>query len=483
MNGRTHRVRPPGWQWGTILIAVLLLTNRTSAQGQSSQSSQSTQLSPFTVGAAVEYALAHYPAVRAALERQMAARAEISVTRTNYLPRADLLWQGNRATHNNFFGLLLPQSVVPTLSGPALSTTSNSSAWDSSAGVMMSWEAFDFGYRGALVSVARAEQQVATAGVALTRLDVAAATASAFFNLLATQQSVRAAQADVVRREVFANTVHVLVNNQLRPGADASRADAELAAARIRLIQAQTAERVASYQFADLLGVVPAAVSIDSSSLLQIPPNPAMPSAAMESHPTALAQNAQTQLDSAQVHVLERSYAPRFYFQSSVSGRSSGVNLDGSVQEGLNGLNLNRENWAVGLTVTFPALDIFAIRARKQMTSAQLRAQQAVYEQTIQDLTSLVEQARVAAEGAREVAANTPIELHAASDTETQARARYESGLTSIVEVAEAQGLLAQAEITDAIAKLNAWSGLASLAAARGDLQPFLQLLQAAGGQ
>lgn len=39
--------------------------------------------------------------MRASLERVSAAQAGANVTRTEYLPRVDMLWQGNRATRNN----------------------------------------------------------------------------------------------------------------------------------------------------------------------------------------------------------------------------------------------------------------------------------------------------------------------------------------------------------------------------------------------
>jgi len=41
-------------------------------------------------------------------------------------------------------------------------------------------------------------------------------------------------------------------------------------------------------------------------------------------------------------------------------------------------------------------------------------------------------------------------------------------------EVAEAQRLLAQAEIDDAVARLGVWRALLAAAQARGDLAPFL---------
>jgi hypothetical protein len=46
------------------------------------------------------------------------------------------------------------------------------------------------------------------------------------------------------------------------------------------------------------------------------------------------------------------------------------------------------------------------------------------------------------------------------------------------VEVADAEGLLAQAEMDDATARVNVWRGLFGLAYAQGNLQPFLDLLR-----
>ena len=43
------------------------------------------------------------------------------------------------------------------------------------------------------------------------------------------------------------------------------------------------------------------------------------------------------------------------------------------------------------------------------------------------------------------------------------------------MEVAEADRILAQAEIDDALARLGVWRGLLGIAAASGDLEPFLR--------
>ena len=170
-----------------------------------------------SLNGAVELALSNYPAIRAAGAQAAAARAGIELVRTAYLPRADLLWQENQATTNNIFGLLLPQSVIPSISGPALGTKSYTSAWGSAGGVLFSWEPVDFGLRSANVGLARTVVAQAEAGVEVTRLDVATSAADAFLAVLAAQQAVRAVQANVDRVQVFAQSVHVLVQQQLRP--------------------------------------------------------------------------------------------------------------------------------------------------------------------------------------------------------------------------------------------------------------------------
>src|SRR5438132_605987 len=84
---------------------------------------------PVTLQDAVDRAIAHYPAVRISSEQASAAAAGIALARTAYLPRADFLGQVNRATRNNVFGLLLPQSVIPSISGPVLNTNDSTNVW------------------------------------------------------------------------------------------------------------------------------------------------------------------------------------------------------------------------------------------------------------------------------------------------------------------------------------------------------------------
>jgi outer membrane protein len=428
-----------------------------------------------TLEEAVDFALKNYPAVRASLEGVKAAQAGIGLAHTTYLPRADMVWQTNRATDNNITGLLLPQSIIAPISGPVPISTSNQSAWGSAAGLLFSWEPVDFGYRGAKVDAARAGRDRATAEASLTRLDVAVATVNAYLTVLAAQRTVHAAEADVERRKTFDKAVRVLVDNKLRAGADASRADAELARARVNLARAQQQDKVSRALLADILGLPDASIEVQEGALLQPAPDGSPQNTPVTNNPTAGVQRARVEEARAQVHILDRSYYPKFYLQSSIYGRGSGWDPAGKFEGGTAGLGLDRSNWGVGLTVTFPAFDIFSIRSRRVIESANERAEAAHYDQTVQDLTGQLRKAEASLEGARQVAENTPVELEAARTTETQERSRYQAGLATLVDVSDAQSLLVQAETDDALARLTVWQNLAAVAAAQGDLQPFLQ--------
>ena len=428
---------------------------------------------------AIQYATEHYPTVRAALEQVNASAAGVDVSRSAYLPRLDSLWQSNRGTANNVFGQVLPQSVIPALTGPVLPTTSSDSVWGSTAGALFSWEPFDFGLRHASVASAEAALTQAQAGEALTRLDVQAAVATAYLTVAAAQRAVIAMQADLERRNVLLQSVRTFVTNQLRPGADQSRVEAERAAAQTRLIQAQQTLAVARATLNRVLGATTEGISIAADPLTaRLPAGDISPITAA-SHPLARVRHASVDQSRAQEDVLARTDFPRVLVQSSVFARGSGMNPNGVLDGGFDGLGLQRANWAAGVEVLFPnVFDFSTLRARKAAAAATSRASTALYDEAVLTVTSQQQTATAILQAARAVAANTPIQLAAARQSEMQARARYDAGLATIVEAADAQSLLAQAEVQDEIARVDVWRALLVAAVAQGDLSPFLTILR-----
>ncbi|HET9358223.1 MAG TPA: TolC family protein [Vicinamibacterales bacterium] len=461
-----------------LATAAVLLTLgfsvRSSAQGSGTQT--------FSLEEALQYAIDHYPTVRAALEQSNASAANVDLARSSYLPQFDAFWQTNRATANNSFGLMLPQSTMPSISGPVLPSPSSDSVWGSAVGGLLTWEPFDFGLRESSVREAEAGERRARADESVTRLGVQRAVAVAFLGVVSAQQALTAAEADVQRRDVLARAARVLTDNQLRPGAEASRAEAELAAARTREIQVRQAVLVARATLSQMLGIPGGLVDVNASRLLEtVPPN-GVPPAPAAGHPLLQSGQAAVHLARARETVLAKTDYPRVYLQSSVSGRGSGGNPDGSFDGGADGLGLERANWAAGVQVVFPNVFGFSSRhARQAAASALTRAEGARYEESVLTVTAQQRTADAMVDAARAIARNTPIQLAAARQSEAQARARYEAGLAGIVDVADAQHLLAGAEYQDGVARVDVWRSLLARAIAHGDITPFIEVLGASG--
>jgi len=442
------------------------------AAGLALRAQQATPPAGLTIAQAVDAALRNYPSIRVTQEQMNAAAAGIRLAQTAYLPRVDGLAQVNRATRNTFYGMLLPQGIIPGVDG--VHANNLGSVWDSGLGILVTWQPFDFGLRHANVAAATAAHAERQAALNRTRYDVSVATADAFLTVIAALQTAQAARAAVESWQILLRSIHALVAAQLRPGADESRVQAELALAQTQLAQAEQAIDVARATLAQFVGLDPSQVDISPSRLLDLPPEHAEAPLNAAANPLAAEQNALVAQQQSQLDALQRTYYPQFTVQGLASARGTGMETNGARLGGWNGLAPTTQDYGVGLTVTFPAMDRFAIHEEEAMQAANIRAGQAQYQLVSTKLQAQFNAAVAALAGARRVAANTPVEVTSARTALQQATARYQSGLAPIDDVALAQRLLVGAQIDDALARLIVWRARLQLETARGDIQPFL---------
>jgi outer membrane protein len=436
---------------------------------------QPTPSAGLSIQQAVGAALRNYPSIHVTQEQMNAASAGIRLAQTAYLPRVDGLGQANRATRNNVFGLLLPQSTVPSISGPVLGSNNFGTVWGSALGVLVTWEPFDFGLRRANVATATAVHDQAQATVNRTRYDVSVATADAFLTEIAAEQTAQAAKASVESWQILLKSIHALVAAQLRPGADESRVGAELAAAQTQLAQAEQAIEVARANVAQFVGLSPSQLTLQPGKIVsQLPADKPTPSLNYAANPLSVEQNALIASAQAQLKALQRTDYPQFLVQGSASARGTGAEISGVRLGGLNGLAPTTQNYAIGLTVVFPFMDRFSIREQEAVQAATIRAGQARYQLIAANLQAQFNVALANLAGARRVAANTLVQVSSAQTAMQQAKARYQAGLAPIDDVAQAQRLLVQAQIDDALARLGVWRAALEVETARGDIQPFL---------
>jgi outer membrane protein TolC len=458
-----------GWIAATFLLAASVL------HAQQNSGTPGVPSGPVSLKQAVDFAAKNQPAVRASLAEVQAAASGIDLAKTAYLPKTDLLLQFNRATRNNVFGLILPNGVIPAISGPVQDAAPATTTFGSAAGALFSWEPFDFGLRKADVDVAEALRRKAQAGAAVTEYEISLAVTEAFLAAVANQQAVEAAKATVERMQVFHDAVAVLVKNELRPGADESRARAELAQATNDLIRAEQQAAAARATLAEWMGVAGENVEIAAGPLLNEPPSEGAVVAELSSHPLSREQQAEVDVTLAKLRSLDKEWRPKFEVLSALYARGTGAAVDGTFLGGANGLAPSEGNWAVGVNVRFPIFDFKQNRVRREIETHHEEAGMARQESVVQELKGRVERARIAVEAARRIAGNTPVEMEAALQLETQAQARYKAGLGTVMEVAEAHRLLRRAEVDDSLARLGIWQALFAEAAARGAMDELLE--------
>jgi outer membrane protein TolC len=128
----------------------------------------------------------------------------------------------------------------------------------------------------------------------------------------------------------------------------------------------------------------------------------------------------------------------------------------------------------VGVGVTVDLFDWKRYRSLKEVRDHRVDEARARESESSIELRTLIEQARIAFEASVAISRKTPEAVHAARELLTQSEVRYRTGLGTITELAEAQRTLQQSEVDDAIAKVNVWRAAFGVAAARGDLEAFL---------
>jgi outer membrane protein len=446
-------------------IAVLSLLAATTPRAEE------RPLGPLGLADAVELALARHPALQADAATEELRRAQVSVARSGYLPSVDLSLQINAGTGNVLRGALYSTPGIPAVSGPPTGRSFDDAALGTLVGVGASWDAIGLVRKMADVDAALAEDAQARAAVDARRLAVAYAAADQFLDVLARIETVRSARATVERGRVFDTIVEALAKQELRPGADASRAQAELALAATQLIRAEQAEAISRTELARALGIAGTHVELAAGNLFA---PVALPAEGRTKHPLVVEAEAAERAARAHKRAVALSYLPRLELFAALWVRGSGLTSGALPSSPAAGFVPDTPNWVTGLMLTWPALELVTVRARNRVEAAQIKVADARQRDVMQAVQTQIDAARAILDAARKEAANTPIALGAARTAEAQATARYRAGLATVVEVAEAQRLLAQTEIEDAVARLQVRRAELLLARAVGDLSPFL---------
>jgi outer membrane protein TolC len=416
-----------------------------------------------TLDEVVSTALARHPRLAAAGADEHAASGRVAEAESNRLPDLGLSAQINRSSSNTVPGAFAPVTGFAPIAGPTRGKSFEAGTWQTGASLWASWDVLSFSRQAAAIDAALASEKEASAATSAQKLDIAYRAADAYLGLLEAEAAVRAAKASVDRAETLATVTKSLVNQALRPGADAARAEAERANAGTLFIRAEQARDVRRIALGEAMGdptlaIAPAPIAVTAPS----PSNVVHPDLVRSEAAVARAEKAEK--------VVRVEYLPRIDLVAALWVRGSGI--FGSPADGLVS---DVPNWLGGATLTWSLFDFPSIRARAKVAAAQREGAVARRNETALAIASQLRAAEAALKGANAIAEQTPKTLAAARTAEEQAGARFKTGLAPVVDLADAQRLLAQAEIDDAVARIEVQRALLSIARASGDLGPFLQ--------
>ena len=436
---------------------------------------------PLTLQDVIQTARNHYPSLREADARISLARAGVGVAKTAYLPSLDLFVQTTYATYNRLPGLSFSQIGILPVAGPSPKSQVNDFVFGHYSGALLTWNAFDFGTRRAEVNRAKAEVEVAAVNRNLTELEVIAQAISAYLRVQTAQRLTEATLSNLNRTRVFEHSVATLVKSGLRPGVDGSRALADVARAKTRYIQAQQEFQISKALLAQVIGSAGEELTLQNEPFLDIIPGLQPTGDSLDEHPLLSLQQTRIDLIQARQKVLQRSHWPQLFVQGGINGRGSDLNASADNTITGRGLYPTRANFAMAVNLAFTPSDILVNRAKLKQIRFEEVAEKAKYDQFVQKLTGSLAQAKAQINAAIQVAQHTPLAVQAAHMTEVQSRSRYKAGLATLVDVADAQRLLVDAQIDDALARLSVWNALLSAAKAKGKLDPFIQLTRQEG--
>jgi len=316
-----------------------------------------------------------------------------------------------------------------------------------SSGVTASQLITDFSRTSSLTTSARQRAEAQQDNALTARANVVLQADLAFYSALRAQNVLAVAQETVGNRQTIADQVTALANSKLKSGLDVSFANVNLGEAKLLLADAQNQIRAA---FADLS----VALGYPEPHEFQLA-DPADPTA-LPTDPAPLIQLAEGQRPevlSAKAQVA----AAKSFAQAEADLKHPTISALAAV--GVNPLyddaHLANRFAAAGVNVNIPVFNGHLFKARQ--TEAELRAQ--VAEQGLRDqqnrIARDVQVAWLNADNAQKRLALTSDLLAQANLALDLAQTRYNLGLSSIVELSQAQLQKTSAEIGAASAKYD----------------------------
>jgi outer membrane protein len=397
-----------------------------------------------TIGRAVRLALDHHPSLRSAHANERGAVAGRKSAMAGYLPAINF---SASATHNE--GVFVFNPSVPSR---------NQIYSNYTGGFQAQQILFDFGKTINRVSATTDLAQAAASDYVSTREFVEANVQIAYYGLLAARGVAQVNDEAVVQAEKHLLQAKAFYSVGTRPRFDVTKAEVDLANARVNQIMASNQMQVAQVQLENAMGFHPDGPYTVSRSL----PFPLIMITMDSARALALQQRPELQ-------------AAHLRAEASLSQARAAWDQHLPVLSAFGTWNWNGfepsplyPRWTAGILLTLPIFQGFALDAQVEQANAAAEAAQAAFDTQAQSVLLDVEQAYLGLKEADERKVATAKLVEQADENFTLAQRQYAAGVGTAIEVADAQLSRSNAQITDIQAQYDYITSLVKLRRALG---------------
>lgn len=325
------------------------------------------------------------------------------------------------------------------------------------AGLTISQLITDFGRTRNLVRSAQSNARAQIEDQRATELDIKLAVDEAFYQALSAQAVLRVARITLAQRQATGDQVRALTKAKVKSELDLSFANVEIAQANLLLLNARNSEASAMAALNDVLGSAQ-----DRQYVLVDQAGGSLPAAPVDTE--ALVQQAFRQrpdlaaLNERYLAARQDATAARDQRFPTISAMASGGGTP--VRD-----DLIESSWymGAGVNMSIPVFNGFLFSAQEKRAQYRAGAAQQQVRNLRDDIARDVRTAALNAQTAFERVGVTQDELNQANLALDLAQARYKLGLSSIVELTQAQLAQTQAEIDNANARYTYQTALAEV--------------------
>jgi outer membrane protein len=422
----------------------------------------------------LEKAKTNYPLLKAKRFESVAKEDQVRYMRSAAIPSVEAGYQVNYATYNNITGMATSQHFVP-ISGPPSTSNNSDAVLGSAGGLLMNWELFTFGQRKSKVGSAKASLEYQKADEQNEIFQHQIKTANVYLDLLISHELVKVYQRNLLRSEDNLRIVRSLARSGLRPGVDTALVTAELAKAKIELLNFEKLHQAKQLQLSELLGEdeVPS-ILMDSSYFSKLPV--LTDTVSSGSHPLINLSTSKLRIAEYERTSLQRSLYPKLSLWGTAYGRGSGIRYDGFVSSE-DGLSFSRYNVGAGLVLSVPLLQFARTQHQIRSQNAQVQADQERLNSTTLQINKQRQLAEITLVNSLKIANESPTFFEASNYAYKGLLSRYNSGLLNYTELIQSKYALLQSEADLKRAYVEAWKALLFMSAVNGDLNLFINQL------